>query len=88
MRSPKGCFPLSSKDWLLSSGWSTRWDIPEDPTHMVWWFVFEQIKSECNFQIMRYYKAATKYKEAIDKTGALREPFGPFERPCLITLRT
>jgi hypothetical protein len=81
MRSPKGCFPLSSKDWLLSSGWSSRWDIPEDPTHMVWWFVFEQIKAECNYQIARYYKAATKYKEAIDKTGALREPFGPFDKP-------
>lgn len=79
MRSPKGCFPLSSRDWLLSSGWTSKWDVPEDPTHMVWWFVFEAIKSECNYQIARYYKAANKYKEAIESTGALREPMKPFE---------
>jgi hypothetical protein len=82
MRSPKGCFPLTSKEWLLSSGWNSRWDIPEDPQHMVWWFVFENIKSECNFQIARYYKAAMKYKEAIESTGALREPLSsPFGNP-------
>lgn len=39
--------------------------------------MFEQIKSECNQQIARYYKAANRYKEAIESTGALREPFKP-----------
>lgn len=77
MRSPVGCFPLSSKQWLLSSGWSSQWDVPEDPNHMVWWFVFQSIKSECNFQIARYYKAAEKYSKAIESTGSLREPFSP-----------
>jgi len=46
---------------------------------MVWWFVFEAIKSECNYQIARYYKAANKYKAAIESTGSLREPFTAFE---------
>lgn len=77
MRSPVGCYPLSSKDWLLMSSFNSKWDVPEDPNHMVWWFVFEAIKAECNFQIARYYKAATKYKAAIESTGALREPFSP-----------
>ena len=49
---------------------------------MVWWFVFEQIKSECNYQIARYYKAATKYKNAVESTGSLREPLSsPFGNP-------
>jgi hypothetical protein len=78
MRSPKGCFPLSSSDWLLSSGYSSTWDIPKDPEHMVWWYTFQTIKSECEHQISKYYKAATKYKEAIEVTGSLREPMAPF----------
>jgi hypothetical protein len=69
-RSPKGAFPLPTRDWIRLSGYNSQWEVDDD--HIAWQYIWEMLMEEVQKLMNRYYDASEKFRKQADAAGRLR----------------